>query len=53
MSYQELYEIYRDAKHRMMEARDKYERAVWMNMFRWAVQEIKRATPAGTVVTQK
>jgi replicative superfamily II helicase len=51
MSYQELYDIYRDAKRRMMDARDKVERATWMVMFRWAVEEIKRATPAGTVVT--
>jgi hypothetical protein len=36
----------------MMNARDKYERAVWMNMFRWAVSEIRRMTTAGTVVTQ-
>jgi hypothetical protein len=52
MSYQELFETYRHTKHMMMNARDKYERAVWMNMFRWAVSEIRRMTTAGTVVTQ-
>jgi hypothetical protein len=53
MSYQELYDIYRDVKQRMMNSRDKVERASYMVMYRWAIEEMKRATPGATVIAQQ
>lgn len=51
MSYQEqLYNTYYTSKRNMFDARDKEARAYWMNMFRWASQEIRR-NAAGTVVS--
>jgi hypothetical protein len=49
MSYiDQLYNTYHTAKQHMFEARNKDDRAKWMNMYRWATEEIRRYS-AGTV----
>jgi len=49
MSYiDQLHDAYHTAKHHMFDAKYKEERATWMNLYRWATDEIRRYS-AGTV----
>ncbi len=53
MSKKELYDAQRTSKYLMWKARNKQDRGAWMLMYRWASEEIKRATAGATVVTQE
>jgi hypothetical protein len=46
MSYQELYQRYRQAKQGMFEARNPEERQLWLEMYHWTLQEIRSLNAA-------